>query len=56
MQDATTDAAEMASLMVSGWMDTRGHRHNILDPDYTLLGVGVAVSGRQVIATQLFAG
>lgn len=56
MKDGTADAAELASIMVAGWMDTKGHRRNILDPALRYLGVGVAISQRVVIATQLFGG
>jgi uncharacterized protein YkwD len=56
MTNGTTDPAELGSIMVTGWMDTRSHRHNILDPDLKAMGVGVALSGRHVIATQVFGG
>ena len=51
-----TDAAELASAMVAGWMKHEGHRRNILDPALKSLGVGVALSDNQVLATQLFGG
>lgn len=56
LRDGTTDAAELASIMVGGWMATKAHRLNMLDPDFLAMGVGVAVSGRLAIATQLFGG
>jgi uncharacterized protein YkwD len=56
VKDGVTDAAALASAMVRGWMDSRGHRTNILGPDYRFLGVGVAATSRVVLATQLFAG
>jgi uncharacterized protein YkwD len=31
-----------AEFIVSGWMDSPGHRANILKPEYTEIGVGVA--------------
>jgi uncharacterized protein YkwD len=49
-------ASELASAMVSGWMNSREHRANILAPDYRFLGVGVAATSRIVLATQLFGG
>jgi hypothetical protein len=49
-------AAALASSIVSGWMNTKDHRRNILDPAFRYLGVGVAASTRVVIATQLFGG
>lgn len=50
-----SDAKLMARLMVDGWMTSPEHRANILNPDYTHLGVGVTVTGSEVRATQLFA-
>ncbi len=32
---------DIASVMMDIWMKSRGHRENILSPDYGLLGVGV---------------
>jgi uncharacterized protein YkwD len=55
-RDGTMDPAELASLIVSGWMKSEGHRRNILDPALTTLGVGVATSDRVVLATQVFGG
>lgn len=54
IKDGTTDPSEMASIMVTGWMDTKGHRRNILDPAFRVAGVGVAATDRVVLATQLF--
>ncbi len=54
-ENGTADAAEAASLIVSGWMKSAGHRRNILDPALEFLGVGVAVSDTKILATQLFA-
>lgn len=40
---------------VEGWMKSPGHRKNILNPDYTMEGMGVAVSkDKKVLATQVF--
>jgi uncharacterized protein YkwD len=54
--DGPTDATDVASRMVTGWMKNAGHRRNILEARLTQIGVGVAVSERQVVATQLFGG
>jgi uncharacterized protein YkwD len=54
MRDGTTDAAAAASIMVKGWMKNDGHRKNILEPRLGQIGVGVAMSAREVLATQLF--
>ncbi len=41
--------------LVEGWMNSPEHRKNILDKDYTYLGVGVVNYGDRLIATQNFA-
>jgi len=40
---------------VQGWMNSPEHRKNMLDKDYTHLGVGVVNYGDRLIATQNFA-
>jgi uncharacterized protein YkwD len=43
--------------VVRGWMDSPGHRANILKPDFTHLGIGFAGGGRAgTYWTQLFGG
>ncbi|MFE1290029.1 CAP domain-containing protein [Streptomyces sp. NPDC058751] len=43
--------------VVQGWMDSPGHRANILKPDFTHLGIGLAGGGRAgTYWTQLFGG
>lgn len=49
------DRRKLAKEIVDDWMKSSGHRENILSKDYTHLGVGVAVKGREVRATQNFA-
>ncbi len=49
------DAEEMAERIVDGWMNSRGHRENILRPEFDYLGVGVVVEDRELRATQVFA-
>jgi uncharacterized protein YkwD len=56
IKDATTGPADLASAMVKGWMNSRGHRANILASDYRVVGIGVAATRRVVLATQLFGG
>lgn len=46
---------ELARTLVKRWMESPGHRKNILDTTYSHLGVGLSLSSRQVFATQLFA-
>ncbi len=50
-----TPAAELARTIVEGWMSSPGHRANILRPEFTHLGVGIAAVGQEVRATQNFA-
>ncbi len=45
----------VAQKAITGWMNSPGHRKNILDPDYTQEGTGVAVSkDKKVNITQNF--
>ena len=46
---------ELAISLVRRWMDSPGHRRNILDATYSHLGVGLFRTGRYIFATQLFA-
>jgi uncharacterized protein YkwD len=36
------------------WMKSAGHRGNILSPEYTRIGIGIAVDGSEVYYTQVF--
>jgi uncharacterized protein YkwD len=54
--DYTVDVKIQARLIVDGWMTSPGHRRNILDPNYTHLGVGVSARDKMCYATQVFAG
>ena len=45
---------ELAADMVAGWMESEGHRKNILDPDYGEAGIGLAEVDGYVISTQVF--
>ena len=44
-----------AAAVMAAWMNSSGHRANILDCDLTRLGVGVATGGNGPYWTQLFA-
>ena len=58
------DPKAMAYALVEGWMDSPGHRENILDRDSRRIGVGVAIQHNEqdsyldeiVFATQNFSG
>jgi len=52
--DYSTDMKTQARLIVDGWMTSPGHRRNILDPNYTHLGVGVSAKEKMCYATQIF--
>jgi uncharacterized protein YkwD len=52
------DADGFAQKAVSGWMNSSGHRANILNPDFTHSGIGIATIARDskgyMYATQVF--
>jgi uncharacterized protein YkwD len=47
---------QLAQVIMAGWMNSSGHRKNILSPEYTHLGVGVITNYQEVKATQVFIG
>lgn len=42
--------------VMTSWMNSSGHRSNILDPDHTMIGVGCYESNGRLYWTQVFAG
>jgi len=44
----------LVSGTVNGWMNSEGHRRNILDNDFTESGLGIANINGYMIATQVF--
>lgn len=50
----SNDADSIAKAQVESWMDSSGHRQNILNPSYDRLGVGIAYDGNYYISTQNF--
>ncbi len=51
----TFDPGEEAEAFVRMWMNSPGHRANIMNPQLRLIGVGVAVDAKgQLVATQVF--
>ena len=52
----TRQSHNLAQKVIVGWMNSPGHRKNILDPGYTHLGVGVMSKNQEVKATQVFIG
>jgi len=55
MSGFTLSAKEAAEMVVEGWMKSPRHRANILSTAYTNQGVGVAVAGKTLYATEDFA-
>ena len=47
------DASQLASMVVEGWMKTRGHRRNILAPHFVYAGVGALGDRRGLLVTQV---
>jgi uncharacterized protein YkwD len=50
-----SDKKRVAAAIMNSWMHSTEHRENILRKEYTNLGVGVAIKGQDVRATQNFA-
>jgi len=50
------DAEAFARRAVAGWMNSEGHRANILSRNFNRGGIGVAISDTYVYATQVFWG
>jgi len=50
----SSDADSIAKAQVQSWMDSPGHRQNILNSQYDTLGVGVAYDGQYYVSTQNF--
>jgi uncharacterized protein YkwD len=53
---ASGNAQKLAQEIFDDWMSSPGHRDNLLDPDYTHLGVGVSARHHSIRATQEFVG
>jgi uncharacterized protein YkwD len=49
-----SDARLLARNIVDGWMTSPGHRANIMSQEYTQMGAGVSVLGKEIRATQVF--
>jgi uncharacterized protein YkwD len=44
----------LAAKIIDGWMQSPGHRENMLDPAYTHLAIAAAAKGEDVVVVQLF--
>lgn len=49
-----SDANALANQFMTNWMNSTGHRQNILSTNFTDIGIGVYKSGNKVYATQEF--
>lgn len=49
-----TDADEIAERIVNGWMNSEGHRENVLTARWDSQGIGVYIADQRVYATQNF--
>jgi len=46
---------KIAKIAVESWMNSPGHRKNIMNPDYTLAGIGISVGDKKKVRiTQVF--
>jgi uncharacterized protein YkwD len=48
------DTRQLAQNIVDSWMSSPGHRANLLQPEFSDMGVGAAVSGNNIKVTQVF--
>lgn len=55
MSGPTLSAQDAAKRIVDGWMNSPGHRANILNKTFTTEGIGVSSNGGTVYATEDFA-
>jgi uncharacterized protein YkwD len=55
MSGYTLSEQETAQKIVDGWMNSPGHKANILTANFTEEGIGVAVVGNSIYATEDFA-
>ena len=49
-----TDPTALANKFMENWMNSEGHRKNILSTNFDSIGIGVYQSGNKVYATQEF--
>jgi uncharacterized protein YkwD len=43
-----------AAEVVAAWMDSPGHRNNIVDPDMSALGIGCVPDGDELLCSQIY--
>lgn len=49
-----TSSSALSRQFMDGWMNSPGHRANILRPDSTHIGIGLSRAGNRIYATQKF--
>jgi uncharacterized protein YkwD len=49
-------AAATPDDVVEAWLDSPGHRANLLDPDLAEVGIGCVVDGVEMLCSQVFVG
>jgi uncharacterized protein YkwD len=54
-KEAGIDVERSAQMIVGSWLASPSHKDNLAFGDYTLTGVGAAISGDTIFVTQLFA-
>ena len=52
--EGTMDSSTLANSFMNNWMNSQGHRQNILSASYDSIGIGVYKIGNKVYATQEF--
>jgi uncharacterized protein YkwD len=53
-KNAYDDTTTTARCIVDGFMVSPGHRQNILQPEYTHLGIGISIKDKEYFVTQGF--
>ena len=47
---------KIAKIFVNGWMNSEGHRANILNKDFKYIAISIVVSGNTCVGVQNFLG
>ncbi len=53
--DQGIDAESVARIFMDIWMKSEAHKHNIIFRGFERTGIGLAITGNQIYAAQLFA-
>jgi uncharacterized protein YkwD len=52
---ASLSESDLATLFSDKWIESSAHRKNLLSKDFTNEGIGVAVKGKRIVVTVIFA-